>query len=1003
MMFSNKKLTTSVCPKTGKTIEQKSNFRWLRWLYPITGLLALLWFLIRVIPKPSRATYPCQRVAFPLASGLIIWIMGLLGSVAAYRKAQKYIAKARYAMAVICIVISIGFIWIASNSTDENPAYAHEPIIPNSPLGQAKGIYPGRVAWIHDPDAASWSGSDGDTSSPYWHEDVCTDQTVVNEMLSKALRALTGRSNDAEAWDVIFKNFNQQMGRGYVGYTPGEKIAIKVNFVLMYSNPYNGEKPSFLLDQIDNSPQLAIALLKQLINTAGVSPDDISIGDPLMMMPNHWYNMVYAECPGVVYLSKSGYPLTGRTQVSLDYDAPFYWSDPITSRVEGKTQDYIPTHFAQSDYFINFPVLKSHNDGGITLSGKNHFGSLMRVPNASGYYDMHYTRATETPGMGHYRAIVDLLGHPKLGGKTMLTLIDGLYSGRSWDSHPIRWDMAPFNGHWPSSIFLSQDPVAADSVAFDFMDNEWDASPSDINGYPQKSGADDYLHEAALIPNPPSGANYNPNQDGGLTKSLGVHEHWNNASDKQYSRNLDPVNGTGIELVTEPSVVGDVYRDGVVDFKDFTVFAAAWGSQPGHNNWNVACDISMPSDGIIDELDLAVICDDWLNVFVTCLVQPGATLQEVYSASGIFFEGPTWDPASNKLFFTRRTGIYQILRLDSPGSVTVWMNNSPQTNGTFLSLDGRLLTADEYPRQISSHRIDPGGPGDSQILADSSDGFSKKPNDLCQLANGNIYFTTPDWGADPGSQGVYLLEPDGTVTLVKNGLYQPNGVIASLDGTKLYVAESSNSFNPSREQWWVFNIKTDGTLDAGSVFFKPTSPPNPSNVPDGMTIDELGNLYFSGLGGIWIVSPQGELLEFISIPQSVSNVTFGGPNGRTLYMTCQDKVYSLDMCVRGGRPYMIPIPSHSATNPNPPNGAATVNITAELSWTADPDATSHDVYFGTSNPPPFIHNQAATTFDPGTMEYSTTYYWRIDELGAYGTIPGQVWNFTTIMSPPPPP
>jgi len=204
----------------------------------------------------------------------------------------------------------------------------------------------------------------------------------------------------------------------------------------------------------------------------------------------------------------------------------------------------------------------------------------------------------------------------------MLTLIDSLYAGRSWDSHPIRWDMAPFNGDWPSSIFLSQDPVAADSVAFDFMDNEWDASPSDINGYPQKSGADDYLHEAALIPNPPSGANYDPNHDGGLTKSLGVHEHWNNATDKQYGRNLDLVNGTGIELVTEPSVVGDYYRDGLVDFKDFAVFAAAWRSEPGDDNWNAACDISTPIDGIIDELDLAVFCDNWLNVLVTCLDQP---------------------------------------------------------------------------------------------------------------------------------------------------------------------------------------------------------------------------------------------------------------------------------------------------------------------------------------------------------------------------------------------
>ncbi len=913
MPSEKRKDNHSTRPKTKKHSSHHKSHRWIRFIFPVTGLLALIWFLVRVIPKPSRATYPCQRVAFPLASSFIIWLMGIIGSVIAYRKAQKYVAKARYALAVVCIVISIGFIWMASNSTNENPAYAHEPIVPNSPLGQGKGIYPGRVAWIHDANAANWPGSDGDKTGPFWYEDTCTDQEVVNEMLSKALRALTGRSSDADAWDTIFKNFNQRMGKGYVGYTAGEKIAIKVNFVLMYS-VNDGEKPGSFwdcrLDQIDNSPQLARALLTQLIDLAGVNPGDISIGDPTQGMPNYWYDIVEDECPGVVYLTKSGYSLYGRTNVTQDTDAPFYWSDPDTSRTEGKTQDYIPTHFSQADYFINFPILKSHNSAGITASGKNHYGSL-RIPTEPGYYNMHWTRPhcadtpvlPEVPGIGHYRANVDLMGHPKLGGKTMLTLIDGLYSGRSWDSRPIRWDMEPFNGDWPSSIFLSQDQVAADSVAFDFMDNEWDASPTNINGHPQISGTEDYLHEAALIPDPCSGANYDPNHDGGLTESLGVHEHWNNATDKQYSRNLDPVNGTGIELVTEPGVIGDFYRDGIVDFKDFAVFAAAWGSSPGDDNWNSACDISAPtSDGIIDVLDLAEFCDDWLNVTVACLIQPGATLQEVYAASGIFFEGPTWDPASNKLFFSRRTGIYQILRLDSPGSVTVWMNNTPQTNGTFLSLEGRLLTADESPRQISSHRIDPGGPGDSQILADSSDGFSKKPNDLCQLANGNIYFTTPDWGAGPTSQGVYVLEPDGTVTLVKNGLYQPNGVIASLDGTKLYVAESSSSSNPSREQWWIFNINTDGTLDAGSVFFKPTSPPNPSNVPDGMTIDELGNLYFSGLGGVWIVSPQGELLEFISVPQSISNVTFGGPNGRTLYMTCQDKVYSLAMCVRGGRP-----------------------------------------------------------------------------------------------------
>ncbi|MBN1391310.1 MAG: SMP-30/gluconolactonase/LRE family protein, partial [Sedimentisphaerales bacterium] len=808
-------------------------------------------------------------------------------------------------LAAVCLVASVGFIWMASGSTDEKPAYAHEPIVSNSPIGNAIGVNPGRVAWIRDANATNWSGG---TTAPFPYENICTDQAVVNEMFSKGIRALAGEYTDADAWDAVFRNFNQRMGKGDVGYTPGEKIAIKINFVLMYSHPSNGEMPDSVRDQISNSPQLAIALLKQLIDVVGVSPGDISIGDAQMMMPNHWYNMVYAQCPGVVYMTRAGVSHDGRTAVTLDYSAPFYWSDPCAAHWSGVTQqDYIPTHLAQSDYFINFPILKSHNSGGITVSGKNHYGSLSRTPNASGYYNMHNTRPYNadsspysTPGMGYYRANVDLMGHPKLGGKTMLVLIDGLFAGRSWDSQPIKWDMAPFNTDWPSSIFLSQDQVAADSVAFDFMDYEWDTlPPTNINGHPQYSGTDDYLHEAALIPDPPSGAVYDPNDDGGLTESLGVHEHWNNATDKQYSRNLDPVYGIGIELVTGPERIGDFDNNGRVDFKDFAILALAWQSTTIDSNWDPDCDISMPSDGIIDELDLKVFCDNWLNVYVTDLIAPGATLEEVYSATGINFEGPTWDPVSDKLFFTRRNTPYQILRLDSPGNVTVWLTPSPATNGTIMSLDGRLLCCDESPKQITSRRIDPNGPGDTQILADSNDGFTKPPNDLCQLANGNIYFTTPIWDSNPpSSQGVWMLKPNGAVTQVNNTLYQPNGIITSLDETKLYV--SAGSTVASNQKWWVFDINTDGTLSAGSVFFNPASAPDRTNVPDGITIDEMGNLYFTGLGGVWIVSPKGVQLDFISLPNAPFNIAFGGPNGRTLYMTCKNKVYSLAMCVRGG-------------------------------------------------------------------------------------------------------
>lgn len=900
MLFSHKKHIVSVRPQTGKPINSKSKFGWLKWLYPITGLLALIWFLIRVIPKPSRASYPCQRAAFPLASSFIIWLLGLAGSAAAYHKAKRLLAKGCYIAAAICAAVSVAFIWTAMSSTKQEPVYAHEPIVSNVPMGVAQGIHPGRVAWIHDGNAANWPWGDNNTSQPYWHDNSSTDPQVVSAMLSKALRALTGESTDQDAWDAIFRYFNQQKGRGDVGYTPGEKIGIKINFVLMNDVVDSGVKTSSLYDQIDNAPQLATALLKQLTDIAGVAPGDISIGDPTQCMPDYWYNMVHSSCPGVVYLEKRTATQAGRTQVVPDYSAPLYWSDPVASHFSGVTnQDYIPTHFSQATYFINFPILKSHNSSGITVGGKNHFGSMMRKPPDSGYYNMHWSRlgATESPGMEHYRAVVDLLGHPKLGGKTMLTLVDGLYSGRSWDSHPIRWDMAPFNGDWPSSIFLSQDKVAIDSVCFDFMDNEWNAAPTNIDGYPQMSGADDYLHEAALIPDPCSGTNYDPNHNGGLTESLGVHEHWNNAADKQYSRNIGT--GNGIELVTAAPGWPDIDGSGQIDFKDFAILADAWRSTTGGTGWDSDCDISIPSDGVIDEKDLYVLCENWLDDFSSELVMPGAILQEVYSATGINFEGPTWDPASDKLFFTRRTGTYQILRLNSPGDVTVWLTPSPATNGTIMSLDGRLLACDENPKQISSRQIMPSGPGDTQILADTSDGFTKPPNDLCQLANGNIYFTTPIWdGSAASTQGVWLLKPDGTVTRVNNTLNQPNGIITSLDETKLYV--SAGSTTASYQQWWVFDINPDGTLGSGSVFFDPTNPPDTSNVPDGMTIDVHGNLYFTGLGGVWIVSPAGQQLKFISLPNAPFNIAFGGTKGRTLYMTCKNKVYSLAMCVRGG-------------------------------------------------------------------------------------------------------
>jgi len=150
---------------------------------------------------------------------------------------------------------------------------------------------------------------------------------------------------------------------------------------------------------------------------------------------------------------------------------------------------------------------------------------------------------------------VDIMGHKDMGGKTILNLVDGLWSSINWGHPAIKWRMAPFNDDYPNSIFASQDPVAIQSVGFDFLYHEFDENHptegqndwGDNHGpFPHYAGSDDFLHQAADKAN--WAVTYDPENDGTeLPASLGVHEHWNNAADMQYSRNLGE--DEGIELV----------------------------------------------------------------------------------------------------------------------------------------------------------------------------------------------------------------------------------------------------------------------------------------------------------------------------------------------------------------------------------------------------------------------------------------------------------------------
>ncbi|UCF16628.1 MAG: DUF362 domain-containing protein, partial [Phycisphaerales bacterium] len=490
------------------------------------GLLALLWFLLRVIPKPSRATYPCQRAAFPLASGFVIWLAGAVGSVAAFRRAKLCLARSRYVLCAALLVVGIGSVWLAQSFTSEQIVFADEPAA-NSPIGAAKGVHPGRVVWVHDPDATDWEGP----GKGHWWEGRHTNQVVVDEMMGRTIRGLAGEATDSAAWDSLFKHFNKERGKGSVGYERGEKIVIKVNFVgciriwrggsVASAEEYNLRS----VDYMNTSPQVIIALLRQLVNTVGVAQADITVGDTLCYFPNEFYEMCHAEFPDVKYLEYLG--KFGRTAAKHS-SVPFYWSTPDA---EGKDTDYVPQSYVKADYLINLANLKSHNDmAGITLCAKNHYGSLIRKPSRTpDRYDMHKDLPRNRPGTGHYRPLVDLMGHKHLGAKTLLYLIDGLYAGKhAKERAPRRWNTSPFNGDWSSSLFASQDPVAIDSVGFDFLWAEWDDAP-------HWSGTNDYLIEAALANDPPSGTFYDPDHKGNVArlKSLGVHERWNNPSDKQ--------------------------------------------------------------------------------------------------------------------------------------------------------------------------------------------------------------------------------------------------------------------------------------------------------------------------------------------------------------------------------------------------------------------------------------------------------------------------------------
>lgn len=283
-------------------------------------------------------------------------------------------------------------------------------------------------------------------------------------------------------------------------------------------------------------------------------------------------------------------------------------------------------------------------------------------------------------------------------------------------------------------------------------------------------------------------------------------------------------------------------------------------------------------------------------------VAPDAKLTQVW-ADPRFFEGPVWDPKTGTLLFTafpkdpdtRQLGPHtQIMRLDAPGKATIWMDDTGGINGMYLAKNGRLLAAQAFRHNLYSMRIGKDGPEDLQSLTHSYEGVTyNQPNDVCESpTTGVIYYSDPDFGGKVKS-AVYMLPADGKPRRIITSIKVPNGVEVTRDGQTLLVGDSFEA------RIYAFPIRPDGSVDQGAVriFLDPQTANRAA--PDGMCTDAEGNCYFTMRGGVWVADAQGKNLGLIPVPEFASNVTFGGPDGRTLYVTADRKVYSLRMRVKG--------------------------------------------------------------------------------------------------------
>lgn len=261
-------------------------------------------------------------------------------------------------------------------------------------------------------------------------------------------------------------------------------------------------------------------------------------------------------------------------------------------------------------------------------------------------------------------------------------------------------------------------------------------------------------------------------------------------------------------------------------------------------------------------------------------------------------EGPVWDKAHECLYFSDIPP-NRVMKWSAADGLSLFLEpagytgneprgGEPGSNGLLINADGRLVLMQHGDRRVALLAED----GRSFVtLADRYDGRRfNSPNDACFKSNGDLYFTDPPYGLvgnfdDPAREqewcGVYRLATDGQVTLLTSEMTRPNGIAFSPDEKTLYVAQS----DPAAAIWMAFDVCEDGTITNGRCFCDMTSEVGKiKGLPDGLKVDQHGNLFATGPGGVCVFAPDGTLLGRLNTGEATANCGWGD-DGRTLYIT----------------------------------------------------------------------------------------------------------------------